>query len=62
MTLDDLAHDIRNGLQGIKQATNYCKRDCPQTLHNVEVRTEIMQHANRIERALEVYVASQGTK
>ena len=59
MTLDDLAHEVRNGLQGIKQATNYCKSECPKTFHSVEVRTEIKHHANRIERALKVYEASQ---
>jgi nitrogen-specific signal transduction histidine kinase len=55
MKLDELAHEIRNGIQGIKQATNYCKKSCPQTFHSVEVRTEITHHANRIERALKVY-------
>ena len=62
MKLDDLAHEIRNGLQGIKQATNYCKKNCPKTFHNVEVRAEITHHANRIERALKVYVAAEKTK
>jgi nitrogen-specific signal transduction histidine kinase len=59
MTLDDLVHEIRNGLQGIKLATKHCEKNCPQVFHNVEVRIEIKHHANRIERALKVYEADK---
>lgn len=62
MTLDDFAHDIRNGLQGIKLAVRHCERECPQLFHSVEVRQTIAHNVKRIERALKVYVSSQDSR
>ena len=55
MKLDDLAHDVRNGLAGIKMALRYCERECPRTFHRIEVRQEIKMHCSRIERAFKIY-------
>ena len=58
MTLDDLAHEVRNGLGGIKLAIRHCDKDCPNLFHKTEVRQTIVHNCNRIERALIVCEAA----
>jgi hypothetical protein len=61
MTVDDLAHDIRNGLLGVKDAVKRCKEHhCPLGMRNLEILQEVSHHCARIERALKVYVAHCG--
>ena len=55
MIHDDLAHEIRNSIGGIKLALRHCNNDCPRVFHNIEVRQEIIHHVARMERALIVY-------
>lgn len=63
MTLDDLAHEVRNGIVGAQGALKLCdKKDCPLGLGRVEVVMEIKHQLNRIDRAIRVYVASQKTE
>jgi nitrogen-specific signal transduction histidine kinase len=60
VTLEDLAHEIRNGVAGAKGALTLCnKGDCPLGLGRVEVIQEIKHHLNRIDRAMRVYVSNQ---
>lgn len=61
MTLDDLAHDVRNGVANALGVLKLCEKHekCPLGLGRVEVVQEIKHHLNRIDRAMRVYVASQ---
>jgi len=63
MTLDDLAHDVRNGVLGAEGALLLCDTGkCPLGLGRVQVIMEIRHHLNRIDRALRVYVSYQESK
>ena len=63
MILDDLVHEVRNGVQGAKGALLYCnKDDCPMGYGRVEVIQEIKHHLNRIDRAMRMYVAAEKAK
>ncbi len=63
MTLDDLAHDVRNGILGVKDAVKNCKEhSCPLGMRNLEIIQEVSHHCNRIERSLKVYVAASKTE
>lgn len=63
MTLDDLTHEVRNGVNGAQGALELCdKKSCPLGLGKVEVIMEIRHHLNRIDRAMRMYVSYQEFK
>jgi len=60
--LNELVHDIRNAIGGIKLALRHCKNDCPRPFHSVETKQLIKHHVSRIERALNLYVSSEKSR